>query len=202
MTVDTPPPLPKTPRVSRRRRNTIIIGLAVIPAFFIGLLMALRIVGWVHPFYVPTGAMTPAVAVGDHVMMEGMTFLARKPRLGDIVVFKTEGIASLPTGQFYIKRIAGEPGDHVRIAEGKLFINDKQVALSNFRGEIIYDLPPVNAMFTATTNLTVPDGRFFVLGDNATNSFDSRFWGSVPRENIAGRILFCYWPPQRFGSVK
>ncbi len=146
--------------------------------------------------------MTPAVAVGDHVMMEGMTFLARKPRLGDIVVFKTEGIASLPTGQFYIKRIAGEPGDHVRIAEGKLFINDKQVALSNFRGEIIYDLPPVNAMFTATTNLTVPDGRFFVLGDNATNSFDSRFWGSVPRENIAGRILFCYWPPQRFGSVK
>jgi signal peptidase I len=48
----------------------------------------------------------------------------------------------------------------------------------------------------------VPAGRYFVLGDNSTNSLDSRFWGTLPRENIKGRIFFCFWPPARMGAVK
>jgi signal peptidase I len=52
------------------------------------------------------------------------------------------------------------------------------------------------------TNLTVPDGCYFLVGDRATNSFDSRSFGCVPRKNINGRICFCYWPPQRIGLVK
>jgi signal peptidase I len=164
------------------------------PASVIVALIALRILGLVHPFFVPTGAMTPAVAAGDHVMMEGMTFLAREPRRADIVVFRTDGIASLPPAQFYVMRVAGEPGDHLRISEGKLLINDKYVALSNALGEIVCALPK--------TELTVPDGSYFVLGDNSTNSLDSRYWGSVPRQNIIGRISFCYWPPYRVGGVR
>jgi signal peptidase I len=89
-------------------------------------------------------------------------------------------------------RIAGEPSDHIRLSEGKLFVNDKQVSLSNAVGEIAYDLPPHAETFSLKTDLTVPDGCYFVLGDNSTNSFDSRFWGSVPRENIIGRVSFCY----------
>jgi signal peptidase I len=143
--------------------------------------------------------MTPAVAAGDHVMMEGVTFLSREPRRGDIIVYKTDGIAALPPAQIYLKRVAGEPGDQLRIAAGKLFINDNQVSLSNAVGEIVYDLTP--GLMT-NTDVTVPSGCYFVLGDNSTNSFDSRFWGSVPRENIIGRIAFCYWPAGRIGEVK
>ena len=131
-----------------------------------------------------------------------MTFLARKPRRGDIIVFKSDGIASLPSATFYLKRVTGEPSDHVRISEGKLFVNDKQVALRNATGEIAYDLPPHVETFSLKTDVTVPAGCYFVLGDNSTNSLDSRFWGSLPRENIIGRILFCYWPPQKVGGVK
>jgi signal peptidase I len=146
--------------------------------------------------------MTPAVSAGDHIMMEAISFLSRQPRRGDIVVFKTDGIATLPPATIYLKRVAGEPGDHVRISGGRLFVNDKQVSLSNAVGEIVYDLPPNAATFSPLTDLTVPTGCFFVLGDNSTNSFDSRFWGSVPRANIIGRVSFCYWPPERVGGVK
>jgi signal peptidase I len=197
----TPPPLPQPQRFSPSRRSKLVIGLAVILVLFIGALILLRITGLVRPFSVPSGAMTPAVSAGDHVMMEGMTYLARKPRRGDIVVFKTDGIASLPPATFYVKRIAGEPGDHLQISDGTLFVNDQQVFLSNAVGRIAYDLPPRPGAFPPKTDVTVPDGCYFVLGDNSTNSFDSRFWGTVPRGNIKGRVLYRYWPPQRTGRV-
>jgi signal peptidase I len=146
--------------------------------------------------------MRPAVSAGDHIMMERISYLTREPRRGDIVVFKTDGIASLPAAEIYLKRVAGEPGEHVQITAGKLFVNEKQVSLSNAVGQIGYDPPPMPGNFAPQTDLTVPTGCYFVLGDNSTNSFDSRFWGSVPRANIIGRVSFCYWPPGRLGRVK
>lgn len=199
---DTPPPLLHRTRASLSRRDKLIIGLAFIPAFVFGALVVLRISGLVRPCFVPTGGMTPAISAGDHIMTEGMTFLVRKPRRGEIVILRTDGVASLPPAQFYVERVAGEPGDHLRISEGRLFINDKQVALSNAVGEIVYDPPPGAEESSLQTDLTVPDDCYFVLGDNSTNSLDSRFWGCVPRGNIVGRVSFCYWPPQRAGGVK
>jgi signal peptidase I len=184
------------------RGSKLLIGFALLPACFVTALILLRLCGLVRPFSVPTGAMAPAVSPGDHFMMEGITFLSRQPRRGDIVVFKTDGIASLPAAAFHIKRVAGEPGDHVRISEGKLFVNDRQVSLSNAAGEITYNLPPLAGGFSAQTDVKVAPGSYFVLGDNSTNSFDSRFWGSVPRGNIIGQVSFCYWPPDRIGRVK
>ena len=184
------------------RSSKLLIALAPIAAFVVGALIVLRICGLIRPFSVPTGAMTPAVSAGDHIMMEGVTFLYGQPHHGDIVVFKTDGIPSLPPETLYVKRVAGEPGDHVRISGGKLFINEKRVSLSNAVGEIAYDLPPHVETFSPQTDVTVPNGCYFVLGDNSTNSLDSRFWGSVPRGNIIGRVSFCYWPPQRIGGVK
>ncbi|MCE9612143.1 MAG: signal peptidase I [Chthoniobacter sp.] len=184
------------------QRAKLLSALALVPVFCYGALIVLRLCGLVRPFSVPTGAMTPAVSAGDHIMMEGVTYLSRQPHRGDIVVFKTDGVASLPPATIYVKRVAGEPGDHLRISEGKLFINDKRVSLSNAVGEIAYDLPPRIGTLAPQTDVTVPSGCYFVLGDNSTNSFDSRFWGSVPRENIIGRVSFCYWPPNRVGGVK
>jgi signal peptidase I len=184
------------------RISKLLIGLALIAAFFVGALILFRVCGLMRPFSVPTSAMAPAISPGDHIAMEGFTFLSRQPRRGDIVVFKTDGIPSLRSATLYIKRVAGEPGDHVRISQGKLFVNEKQVSLSNEMGEIVYHLPPNSASFSPKTDVTVPSGCYFVLGDNSTNSLDSRFFGSLPRGNIIGRILFCYWPPRRSGLVK
>jgi len=197
-----PPVLPRPPRAAVSRRAKLLILMALVPAFCFGALVVLRVCGLVCPFSVPTGAMTPAVSAGDRVMMEGVTFLSRQPRRGDIVVFKTDGIASLPLATKYIKRVAGEPGDHVRITGGKIFVNDQHVSLSNSAGEIVYELPSIVGDLSPQTDVIVPSGCYYVLGDNSTNSFDSRFWGSVPRANIIGRISFCFWPFRRVGGVE
>jgi signal peptidase I len=180
----------------------MLVGLAVIVGVFLGMLVVFRVLGLICPFSVPTSAMAPTVSPGDHVLMEGFTFLARKPRRGDLAVFKTDGIARLPAATIYVKRIAGEPGDRLRISDGRLYINDKHMVLSNAVGEIVHHLPAGAEGMALKTHVTVPDGQYYVLGDNSTNSIDSRFWGFVPAKNVMGRVAFCFWPPQRVGGVR
>jgi signal peptidase I len=146
--------------------------------------------------------MAPAISPGDRIVAENITFQTRQPHRGDIVVFKTDGIELLPSNNIFVKRVAGEPGDHIRISEGNLFINDQQVSISNAMGAITYTEPSLSAKYASQTNFTVLDDSFFVLGDNTTNSFDSRYWGAVPRHNIIGRVLFRYRPLDRVGRVK
>jgi len=195
----TPPPLPKSTPPTRKRRRRVLIAVLVIFGVALG---SLRPLGLIRPFSVPTGGMAPAVSAGDHVMMEGLSFLLRKPRRGDVVVFKTDDIVGLSPGMSYVKRVAGEPGDRLRITDGKLYINDQHVVLSNASGEITYQLPFGSPIAAANTDLIVPEGEYFVLGDNSINSLDSRSWGCVPARNISGRIAFCYAPASRIGSVR
>jgi signal peptidase I len=197
-----PPPLSKQKQSFIDPWSRLLIRLAVVVGVLMAALGGLRVAGLICPFSMPTGSMEPAILPGDHMMMEGFTFLARKPRRGDLAVFKTDGIPGLPPATTYVKRIAGEPGDHLRISDGKLYINDKQVALSNKAGEIVYLLPVGAEAMSPQTDVMVPDGHYYVLGDNSTNSSDSRFWGCVPASNIKGRMAFCYWPLRRFGNAK
>ena len=118
-------------------------------------------------------------------------------------MFKSDGISSLIQGATYVSRIAGEPGDHLRIAEEKLYVNEKHLPLKNKSGDIRY-VNIRDSRYLASTGemLTIPEGQYFVLGDNSTNSLDGRVWGFLPAGNIKGRIAFCYWPPQHVGSVR
>lgn len=203
MHLETPPPLPKRPSSSISSRIKLVIGLALTPAFFFGTLLVLRVSGLTLAFKVPTNGMAPAVSADDQIIMEGFSFHFREPRRGDIAVFKTEDIALLPPpAKIFTQRIAGEPGDKVRISEGKLFINDKQVSLTNAEGEIVYNLPSHASSHSIQTEVIVPTGFYFMLGDNSAHSYDSRYWGNVPRSNIIGCVSFCYWPPARMGRVQ
>src|SRR5262245_32554648 len=107
MPEETPPQI-KPPQTSLNRRNKVVIGLAMLPACFVSALILLRLCNLIRPFSIPTGTMTPAISPGDQILVEGFTFLFGKPHRGDIVVFRTAGIESLPQDQFYVKRIAGE----------------------------------------------------------------------------------------------
>lgn len=172
--------------------------------------LSLLVRQFVHPFTVPTGAMAPTVQPGDYLFVERISTALGEPERGDIVVFKTQGIPSLPAGTFYIKRVAGLPGDRVRIEPPNLIVNDQVVdapaifarissAEPPFAGfALAFGGAPIGALLTKPTDeISLGKDEVLVLGDNTRNSRDSRYWGPVPRKNIVGKATRIYWPLNR-----
>lgn len=112
------------------------------------------------------------------------------PERGDIIVFDPPTKSNKP----YIKRIIGLPGEQVTFGDGYVFVNGQQL-----------DEPYIEEETTCGRNeycdVIVPEGQVFVLGDNRTNSSDSRVFGPVPVENVIGKAWFAYWPPSDAGLV-
>jgi signal peptidase I len=146
-----------------------------------------------------------AIDTGDQVFVDKFTYNFVKPHRGDVFVFRTDHIpgiaADAESGQpFYIKRLAGVPGDTLRIEPPKLYANGKLAsglgfervmgAKNGYRG---YGLGR-DYLAQPGRSFTVPPHSYFAMGDNSYNSFDSRYWGPVPEENLVGRGLFVYWP--------
>lgn len=140
----------------------------------------------------------------------------RKIHRDDIVVFKFPGDAddAQEPGEHFVKRVIGLPGDHIRVVNRKVYVNGKEVpepfVRNSYPGQMRPgdDFPPVTwgEMQGATPTwraefqnyeqdgqIVVPPGKYFVMGDNREESWDSRFWGFVPRKLISGRPLIIYW---------
>jgi signal peptidase I len=180
--------------MAANRRITAILTLIAIPASIpILLAIGLRIAGLLIPFRIPTATMAPTIRVGDCVLMEGVTYLRHAPRRGDVLVFGTKSIPALPDGT-YVKRLVGLPGDRLRIKNGQLYVNDREVVFRASDGSIIRYLNG-GALQNPSSEVIVPPDGFFVLGDNSANSADSRYWGAVPKGNVRGKVWFRYWPP-------
>ena len=194
--------LPSTGPQSRPRLSGPV-KVALAAAFLLlGVLVGLRSANVLIPFTIPTGSMKPAIQPGDHVISESFSFFCRPPHRGDIVVFENEFTTMLPDHCYCCKRVAGEPGEHLRIIDGRLYINGRLTSLTNLDGPIAYRVPPAFADELKMTDVVIPPGKYFVLGDNSTNSNDSRFFGFVPANRIVGRIDFRFWPPSRAGAVE
>jgi signal peptidase I len=149
-----------------------------------------------------------AVDTGDQVFVDKFSYNFVKPHRGDVFVFKTDGIpmitADPETGApYYIKRLAGLPNDELRVDPPLLYHNGAVAqgrgfervmsAKDGYRGYTIAgsNMPDSQQVFR------VPERRYFAMGDNSYNSFDSRYWGPVPEENLVGRGLLVYWPFNR-----
>jgi len=157
----------------------------------------LWLTGLVGLFQVPSNAMAPTIIGGDHVLMERITYRQNKPRRGDVIVFKTDGIPGLRPGMTFAQRIVGEPGERVRIGtDGSLYINDVQLAIT------VWDKPVTYTQASKPAEVTVPEDAYYTLGDNSANSMDSRQWGFVPLANVQGRIVYCCWPMDRRGVIE
>jgi len=118
---------------------------------------------------------------------DGSKFLFHGPERGDVIVFRYPRDPS----RDFIKRVIAVPGDTVSIHEGQVTVNgqllEEEYLDETTRGDL--------------DNTVVPDGSYFVLGDNRSNSSDSRSWGFVPEENIIGKAMFSYWPLSELGGV-
>lgn len=97
----------------------------------------------------------------------------------------------------YIKRVIGMPGEHVRIENGKVYIDDKELDESYLPAGTKTE--SIGGVFT---DLVVPEDCLFVLGDNRAGSTDSRAFGCIPRDRVESRVLFRFWPLNKFGGIK
>ena len=130
------------------------------------------------------GKFLPFIHVGDNPQH----YLFHGPQRGDVIVFRYPADPS----RDFIKRVIGVPGDSVEIVHGTLTINGQPVK---------EDYIPAGVYDMTTEKRVVPDGQYFVLGDNRNNSSDSRAWGYVPAQNIIGQAMFTYWPLDNLGGV-
>jgi signal peptidase I len=155
-----------------------------------------------------------AVDAGDHVFVDKVSYNFFGPTRGQVFVFSTHAIERIEQdnarqgiegSQFYIKRLAGMPGDTLQVKAPYLYINGQlangfgfQRVMSQEGDYHGYTNEPfqVGARYLTSPDatFTVPAARYFAMGDNSRNSSDGRFWGTVPQDNLMGRALFVYWP--------
>jgi signal peptidase I len=154
-------------------------------------------------FKITTGDMTPALMPGDALISLNCAYWFGKPQRGDVVVFATRHIESplIPQDTYYVKRIAALPGEEVRVLNGYLTVNGSRLGTSPVVTEEKQSLA-LRGLFAATNTFVVPPDTFFVLGDNFTNSYDSRHFGAVPRRSLVGRATKIYWPLAHAGDLQ
>lgn len=183
-----------------------------------------------EPFRIPSGSMMPTLLIGDFILVNKFSYGIRlpvlntkivsvgEPKTGDIVVFRFPKDPSVD----YIKRVIGLPGDRISYYNREVYVNGelaRQVSLGRFQGVgqgasmsgaelldedllgvnhdilINHGVPSVEGVFV------VPEGQYFVMGDNRDNSNDSRYWGTVPEKNLVGKafLIWMNWDWQNKG---
>ena len=160
------------------------IGLSAILAFGIRTFVA-------EARYIPSGSMLPTLQINDRLIVDKLSYKFQDPQRGDIVVFSPTEVLKKQYKDAFIKRIIGLPGDKVEVKNSRVYINDEPL-----QEEYIAEPPQYN-----WGPETVPQGQYLVLGDNRNNSYDSHFWGFVPHDNIIGRAIVRFWPPERLGEI-
>lgn len=150
----------------------------------------------IQAYKIPSGSMIPTFQIKDHLFVSKFNYWFKMPKQGEIVVFK---FPEDPKKDF-IKRVIAAEGDTVQIIDKQVFVNDKPLIESykvHYDSTIIPGVPRDNS-----GPFVVPKGYLFVMGDNRDNSYDGRFWGFLPRENLKGKALVIYWPFNRIRIVK
>ncbi len=143
--------------------------------------------------YIPAASMMPTLQINDRLIIDKWSYNFKLPRRGDIVVFRpTEELEKQNFHDAFIKRIIGIPGDKVEVKGGRVYINEQPLQENYIEEEPQYIWGPV----------TVPANSYLVLGDNRNNSYDSHYWGFVPREKIIGKATKRFWPLSRVGVLK
>ncbi len=180
------------PRVKSTRREyaeALLVALAL--ALFIRTFI-------VQAFKIPSGSMLPTLQIGDHLLVNKLLYGVRipvygtrfldffEPERGDIIVF----VYPEDRDKDFIKRVIGIPGDEIEIRNKKLYRNGEPVEDEPYAR---YAEPPEPGPRDNFGPVTVPEGHVFVMGDNRDHSFDSRFWGFVPYEDIKGKAFIIYW---------
>jgi len=191
----TPPPAP-TNEPKALTLSSLWNALSWVRDLAFSVLIAVVLIVFIYqPVKVEGTSMTPTLADQERIFINKFTYRFGLGAIehGDTVVFWYPQDPS----KSYIKRVIGLPGDRVRVEDGQVYVNGLAL-VENY-------VPPDNrdtSSWKDGTEQTVPEARYFVLGDHRNSSSDSRSWGYVPRANIYGKAVFIYWPLNQIGRLK
>jgi signal peptidase I len=161
------------------------IGLSVILALGIRTFVA-------EARYIPSGSMLPTLQINDRLIVDKLSYHFHNLERGDIVVFSpTQTLKDQGFKDAFIKRVIGLPGEKVEVKGGRVYINDQPLREDYIEEKPSYQWGPMQ----------VASDSYLVLGDNRNNSYDSHYWGFVPRDRIIGRAVVRFWPPNRVGEL-
>ncbi len=149
-----------------------------------------------RPYEVKGDSMYPNFYDREYVLTNLIVLRFKEPKAGDVVVFK----APPEPEKDYIKRVIGMPGDTISIKEGLVYVNGNRFDEAKYLSSSVKTFP--GAYLQEEEVVTVPNGKYFVLGDNRSASSDSREWGFVSRTDIIGESLFVYLPINKMRFIK
>jgi signal peptidase I len=208
-----PKPQPEPPKETMPEFVASIASVLVIGLFIITFCM--------QAFEIPTSSMVSTLLIGDHVFVDRVRLAPkssfvdkiipyRDPKRGDIFVF----VSPSEPGLFVVKRVIGVPGDRIHLRGGKVYLNG-QLQNEPYAIHSLGDYRPYRDEFPSVAptrddqlapdwqiteqdhiqgdDIVVPPNSYFGMGDNRDVSYDSRYWGFIPRENVVGRPMFIYW---------
>ena len=191
---------PASARARQKSRSRTLLDYALTAVVAVTLALAIQAF-LIKPYLIPSVSMANTLLPGQRVLVDRFVYHYRTVHRGDIIVFRWPGHEN---GTPLIKRVVGLPGDRLSLRSGHLFVNGKPLPEGYVRrvgGSTEQTLPAFDGggveAWSLATPYTVPPGHYFVMGDNRTESNDSRYWGTVPRANIIGRAFFIYWPLDR-----
>jgi signal peptidase I len=165
---------------------------------FVFMLLAAVALAWVirtfllEPYVIPSGSLIPTIQIGDQVLVNKFAYRFGTPHYRDIVVLDD------PTGEtpMLIKRVIAVGGQTVDLKDGKVFVDGTPLVEPYTHGQ-----PSLPGDPRITYPVTLPAGTVWVMGDNRTQSKDSRWLGPQPVTGVHGRAFVIYWPPARWGSL-
>ncbi|MBI2103741.1 signal peptidase I [Candidatus Woesebacteria bacterium] len=178
--------------------------LSRLGAFFLDILQVVIFAGAIflvlyllvmQPHKIKGNSMEPNYHDGEYLLTDKVTYRFNQPNRGDVVIFKAPG----ESGDDYIKRIIGLPGEKVSLSSGKVYVDSKVIE----EAYIPADFRTSQGTFLQEgKEVVVPENQFFVLGDNRNHSADSRSFGFIEKSSIIGRAWLLYWPINNLGIIQ
>jgi signal peptidase I len=145
-------------------------------------------------FYIPSGSMLPTLQIGDRIVVNKLSYDLHGVGRGDIVVFRRPPLEQVNYSDL-VKRVIGLPGDTISSVGGKVYLNGQPLDEHWLPNPLPVTSPsPLPDGFSLSHPFTVPAGEYFVMGDNRTNSEDSRYFGPIPGNLIVGKMALKVWP--------
>jgi signal peptidase I len=186
-----PPPAPPSSHGRWLREGVIVVVVAVLVAVLLRAFV-------VQTFYIPSGSMEPTLQIGDRILVNKLSYHLHGVDRGNIVVFSRPPTESCggPEVNDLVKRVIGMPGDVLTLSGGYVYVDGKRLdetwLPSTEQG--VTSAGPEGSNWNLSRPYRVPANDYFVMGDNRTDSCDSRYWGPIAKSLIVGKVEVRVWP--------